>query len=337
MKNKDHITIAHGSGGVLSRELLDEYVFAAFSNPYIDQKHDGAVVPVDGQLVISTDSFVIDPIFFKGGDIGELSVNGTVNDVAMCGGIPAYLSLSFIIEEGLALADLKKIICSIRKAAERAGVQIVTGDTKVVEKGKGDKIFINTTGVGTLHLKADIRLQRVRPGDRIVINAPVAAHGMAIMSQREGLTFESDIVSDTQNLNKMVEVMLDRFGEEIHLLRDATRGGLAGVLNEVAEDRNIGIHINEEAVPIDSQVAAACELLGIDPLYVANEGVFMAVVSESVAKEVVELLRKEFHQTESGVIGECTESHTGKVVLNSHLGGKRFIYPQIGEQLPRIC
>lgn len=335
--DKKKIELGHGSGGLLTRELLEELIFSAFHNPFIDQKHDGAVLPISGEVVISTDSFVVSPIFFKGGDIGELAVNGSVNDVAMCGGIPKYLSLAFIIEEGLPVEDLRRILQSISEAAKRSGVQVVTGDTKVVEKGKGDRIFINTTAVGIKHPDAAIAMSRILPGDKIIVNNSLAQHGMAIMSEREGLAFESAICSDTTHLNHVVSDLLDDFGAEIHLLRDATRGGVAGVLSEIASDTSLGVFLKEEAIPLEKQVAAACDLLGLDPLYVANEGVFLAVVHQNSADDLLEALKMQHPEASPAIIGEVTTTHPGMVVLESKIGGRRVVTPLIGEQLPRIC
>ena len=333
----DSIQLAHGSGGLMTRELLDQIVFNTFKNPYLEQKHDGAIVPLKGPVVISTDSFVVSPIFFRGGDIGELAVNGTVNDVAMCGAIPEYISLGFIIEEGLEMAQFLRVVESVRRAAEEAGVQVVTGDTKVVESGKGDKIFINTTGIGNPHPKAQISMDRVGAGDQILVSGPIAAHGMAILSEREGLEFESEIQSDTTCLNHLVRDLLDEFGEDIHLLRDPTRGGLSGVCSEIAQDSSLGILLRENALPLEKQVAAACEILGLDPLYVANEGVFCAIVNPSVGEKVLEFMKGHPKGAQAALIGELVEAHPGKVVMESPVGGKRIVTPLIGEQLPRIC
>lgn len=333
----DTINLGHGSGGLMTRDLLDRIIFEEFSNPYLDQKHDGAIIKVEGNLAISTDSFVVSPIFFKGGNIGELAVNGTVNDVAMCGADPQFLSLAFIVEEGLATSDFVKIVASIKVTADCCGVQIITGDTKVVERGKGDKIFINTTGFGSVHPKANISAANIKTRDKIIISGPIAQHGMAIMSQREGLQFESTIVSDTTNLNFLVNDLLDSFGDKIHLFRDPTRGGLASVLSEIANDIHQGIVISETNIPIDDQVAAACEILGLDPLYVANEGIFVAIVDAEVEEAVVELMRNDAKGKRAICIGEITEEHPDKVVMQSTIGGKRMVTPMIGEQLPRIC
>ena len=333
----DSINLGHGSGGLMTRDLLDKIIFKTFSNPYLDQKHDGSIVKFNNEIAISTDSFVVSPIFFKGGNIGELAVHGTVNDVAMCGAIPKYLSLAFIVEEGLKIEEFVTIVKSIKEAADVSGVQIITGDTKVVERGKGDKIFINTTGFGEVNPKANISTDSIKVGDKIIVNGFVAQHGMAIMSQREGLEFESTIESDTTNLNFLVNDLIDEFGDKIHLFRDPTRGGLASVLSEIATDIKQGITIYENKIPLEKQVAAACEILGLDPLYVANEGVFIAIVDASIADEVVEMMKKDEKGSNTICIGEVTEEHPKKVVMHSSIGGKRIVSPLIGEQLPRIC
>ncbi len=331
------INLGHGSGGLMTRDLLDQIIFETFSNPYLDQKHDGSIIKVDGELAISTDSFVVSPIFFKGGNIGELAVNGTVNDVAMCGADPKFLSLAFVVEEGLPMDDFVKIVESIKKTADTAGVQIITGDTKVVERGKGDKIFINTTGFGKVHPKAHISVNKIKPGDKIIISGPLAQHGMAIMSQRDGLEFESTILSDTTNLNFLVNDLLDAFGDQIHLFRDPTRGGLASVLSEIANDTTMGVSIKETEIPLDDQVAAACEILGLDPLFVANEGIFVTIVAAAIAEDVLALMKNHEKSPRAACIGEFTNEHPKKVVMHSIIGGKRMVTPLLGEQLPRIC
>ena len=333
----DIITLGHGSGGKLTNRLLDQTIFDIFKNDTIETRHDGAILPIGNKVVFSTDSFVISPIFFPGGDIGELSVNGTVNDVAMCGGIPKYLSLSFIIEEGLKMKDFWDVLLGIKYAADKAGVQIVTGDTKVVERGKGDKIFINTTGVGELHPRADIRSSRLKAGDKVVISGDIATHGIAILSVRRGLEFDSDIVSDTCNLNHTVISLIDTFGPQIHLLRDPTRGGVAASLNEIGRDTGFGFDIRESALPIDGQVAGACEILGLDPLYVANEGIFIAIVDAAIAETFTQTLRQLEYGSHAAIIGEVVDEHPGKVILESEIGGRRVVHMQVGEQLPRIC
>ena len=333
----DIITLGHGSGGKLTNRLLDQTVFDIFKNDSIETRHDGAILPMEGKVVFSTDSFVISPIFFPGGNIGELAVNGTVNDVAMCGGIPKYLSLSFILEEGLKMDQFWQVLLGVKFAAEKAGVQIVTGDTKVVERGKGDKIFVNTTGVGHVHPKADIRSTRIQAGDTVILSGQIATHGIAILSVRRGLEFGTDIVSDTCNLNHTVKKLLDEFGPAIHLMRDPTRGGVASSLNEIARDTGFGFDLRAKDLPIDDQVAGACEILGLDPLYVANEGIFISIVASSEAKAFTQRLRTLEYGGHASIIGEVVEDHPGKVLLESEIGGRRVVHMQVGEQLPRIC
>jgi hydrogenase expression/formation protein HypE len=321
----------------MTRELLDEIIFKTFSNPFMDQKHDGAILNMEGAMAISTDSFVVSPIFFKGGNIGELAVNGTVNDVAMCGAIPKYLTLSFIVEEGLPIESFREIVASVKRTADTCEVQVVTGDTKVVERGKGDKIFINTTGIGALHPRANISASKIRDGDKIIVNGYLAQHGMAIMSEREGLEFESEIESDTTHLHFLVKDLLDAFGDKIHLFRDPTRGGLASVLSEIATDTRKGVVLEEKALPVEKQVAAACEILGLDPLYVANEGVLVVIVDAAIEEQVLSLMRRDPKGANSACVGSFTSDHPSKVVMHSSIGGKRVVSPLLGEQLPRIC
>ncbi len=333
----DVINLGHGSGGILTNRLLDCGVFDVLKNDILDKRHDGATLNLTGKTAFTTDSFVISPVFFPGGNIGELAINGTVNDLAMCGAIPQYLSLSFIIEEGLTMKAFWEILITVKFACEQAGVHIVTGDTKVVERGKGDKIFINTTGIGQIHDKADIDVSNIKVGDKIIVSDNLAAHGIAIMSIREGLEFETTIESDTRNLNHIVNSLLDDFGNNIHLFRDPTRGGVATVLNEIARDTNLGIDIFQKDIPVDEQVAAACEILGLDPLYVANEGIFIAVVEATAADAFLEKIKSFDHCGNASVIGEIVEAHPRQVILTSAIGGKRVVNMLIGEQLPRIC
>jgi len=333
----DIITLAHGSGGLLTNKLLESGVFDLLKNDELDKHHDGAILELNGKVAFSTDSFVISPVFFPGGDIGELAVNGTVNDVAMCGAIPKYLSLSFILEEGLPMKEFWEILVSIKYATEKAGVRIVTGDTKVVDKGKGDKIFINTTGIGEMHPQADIALTRVKVGDKIIVSDSIATHGISILSVRQGLEFETTIESDTRNLNDMTLKLLDVFGTQIHLFRDPTRGGVAATLNEIARDAHLGIELNDKHIPVLSQVKAACEILGLDPLYTANEGVFMAIVASEIAEGVVEILHTFDEAKHASIIGEVVAEHNGQVLISNAMGGKRVVHMPIGEQLPRIC
>lgn len=333
----DVITLGHGSGGLLTSRLLESGVFEILRNDKLDKRHDGAILDMGGPIAFSTDSFVISPIFFPGGDIGELAVNGTVNDLAMCGAVPKYLSLSFVLEEGLSISEFWDILVSIKYACEEAGVQVVTGDTKVVERGSGDKIFINTTGIGEVHPRAAISAARIEEGDSVIVSNQIAAHGMAILSVRKGLEFETTIESDTTNLNDVVAGLLEQFGSAIKLLRDPTRGGLASTLNEIARDTRKGVRLVSESIPIDSQVASACEILGLDPLYSANEGVFLAIVSPDVADEIIDEMRKYDKCRHAAVIGSVVAEHPGKLVATNALGGARVVSMQIGEQLPRIC
>ncbi len=333
----DIITLGHGSGGVLTNKLLDSGVFDLLSNEILDERHDGAFIELNGKTAFSTDSFLVSPIFFPGGNIGELAINGTVNDLAMCGATPKYLSLSFIIEEGLPVKEFWDVLVAIKFACEKANVQVVTGDTKVVEKGKGDKIFINTSGVGPIHPKADISAKNISTGDKIIISGNIASHGMAIMSVREGLEFDSEIESDTTNLNHSIIKLIEEFGESIHLLTDPTRGGVATVLKEIAQASKIGIDIFQKDFPIDEQVASACELLGLDPLYVANEGLFIAFVSESKAHDILAVLQQDENGKNARIIGSVVAEHPKQVIMESNIGGKRVISMLPGEQLPRIC
>lgn len=333
----DVITLGHGSGGMLTNKLLDSGVFDLLSNDILDKRHDGAFLEMNGKMAFSTDSFLVSPIFFPGSNIGELAVNGTVNDLAVCGAVPKYLSLSFIIEEGLKMTEFWEILVAIKYACEKANVKVVTGDTKVVEKGKGDKIFINTSGVGMMHPKAAISQENIKIGDKIILSGNIATHGMAIMSVREGLEFETTIESDSTNLNHTIINLIEKFGKDIHLLTDPTRGGVATVLKEIAVSANLGIDIFQKNIPIDDQVASACELLGLDPLYVANEGLFLSFVDASVADSFVETLQQDENGTTAKIIGSVVEAHPKQVILESAIGGKRIVSMLPGEQLPRIC
>ena len=333
----DTINLGHGSGGVLTHRLLNSGVFSILQNDLLNEKHDGAIFKLEGKTAFSTDSYVVNPIFFPGGNIGELAVNGTVNDLAMCGAMAKYLSLSFIIEEGLPVKDFLEILFSIKDACSRANVMVVTGDTKVVEKGKGDKIFINTSGIGLVHEKAAISMSNIKTGDVIIVSGNIAEHGIAIMSKRSGLEFETDILSDTTHLNFSIEKLLNQFGNGIHFLRDATRGGLASVLNEVAKDGMRGVDILQKNIPVQEQVNGACEMLGLDPLYVANEGRFIAIVDKAIASEVLLLLQQDENGKNASIIGNIVDDHAGQVVMQSAIGGKRVVNMLPGEQLPRIC
>ncbi len=335
---RDHpsIVMGHGGGGQLSAELIEHLFVPAFGNGQLAELADAAVLDPGGLISFSTDTFVVRPRFFPGGNIGELAVNGTVNDVAMRGAIPRYLSIGLILEEGLPLAELGVIVESMAAAAAHAGVTIVTGDTKVVDRGHGDGVFINTTGIGTLRDGADIRPQRAEPGDVIIVSGNVGDHGMAIMSVREGLEFEASIVSDTAALNHMINDVLDT-GADVHVLRDPTRGGLAASLNEIANAADVGVLLDERAIPVDRTVAAACELLGMDPMYVANEGKVVVFVPAADADRVLGTMRSHPEGINATIIGEVTSTHRGMVAARTPLGSTRVVDMQVGEQLPRIC
>ena len=335
----DHKTIVlgHGSGGKLTHQLLQRMILPAFRNPALEAQHDGAILSMSGsRIAFSTDSYVVRPIFFPGGNIGDLAVNGTVNDLAMCGAKPQYLSASFIIEEGLAMDDFWRILCSMKDASERAEVTLVTGDTKVIDRGKGDKIFINTSGIGTVLQGVNIDPAFAKPGDSIIVSGVIASHGMAIMSVREGMEFDTPIESDTAALNGLVEAILAA-STRIRVLRDPTRGGVASALNEIAEKSRVGIQLSEPSLPIRDDVQGACEILGLDPLYVANEGKLLVFVPRQDVDAVLQAMRRHPLGTESAVIGEVVEDHAGVVVMKTQIGGNRVVDMLSGEQLPRIC
>ncbi len=333
----DTIQMAHGAGGRMSADLIERVFMPVFGNATLEKLEDQATLAFGREkLAFSTDSFVVSPIFFPGGTIGELAVNGTVNDLAMSGAEPKVLSVGFIIEEGLPIADLHEILLSMRRACDKAGVQIVTGDTKVVNKGHCDKIFINTSGIGVIPENVHISAHRIQPGDKIILSGTIADHGMAIMSVREGLSFESVIQSDTAALNHLVRDML-RVSTEIHAMRDPTRGGLATTLNELAQASHVGVQILEERIPLREEVKAACEILGIDPLYVANEGKLVAFVAPEVADAMLEAMRQNPLGKDAAIIGEAVEAHAGKVTMQNIYGMERIIDMPVGEQLPRIC
>ncbi len=332
-----NVLLAHGGGGKLTQQLIQGLFRRQFQSEFLEPLHDGAIIPFAGsRLAFSTDSYVVNPIFFPGGDIGELAVNGTVNDLAMCGAKPLFLSTAFVIEEGLPMEDLWRIVVSMEKAAQRAGVELVTGDTKVVDRGKGDKIFVNTTGIGVVHEGVRIHPNRAMVGDQVILNGPVGQHGIAIMSVREGLEFETTIESDTAPLNGLVDRMLESCAD-IHVMRDATRGGVATVLNEIAESAHQGIFIKEDKITVRDGVAGACEILGLDPLYVANEGKFVTVVPPAYADSVLSVMRSHECGREATIIGEVVADHPGSVVMKSRIGGTRVVDMLSGEQLPRIC
>ena len=332
----DRILLAHGSGGQLMHNLIKKSFVSTLSNPILEKLDDSAVFDLSGRMAFTTDSYVVSPIFFPGGDIGKLAVCGTVNDLSMTGAVPLYLSLSFIIEEGLLLADLTKIVNSINEAAIEAGVKIVTGDTKVVDKGSADKLFINTSGVGIVPRGVDISGANARPGDKVIVSGTLGDHGMAVLSQREGIRFQMPVPSDCAPLNKMVAEILAT-GAEIHCLRDPTRGGLATTLNEFAQQSRVGIRLDELSLPVNPAVLGACELLGFDPLYVANEGKLVAVVAPGDADRVLATVRKNQYGQKAVIIGEVVGEHPGRVVLKTRLGASRIVDVLVGELLPRIC
>jgi hydrogenase expression/formation protein HypE len=333
----DKILLDHGSGGKISHRLTTDMLLPVFDNPILAELNDGAIFELNGmRLAFSTDSYTVDPIFFPGGNIGDLAINGTVNDIAMCGAKPLYLSVGLIIEEGFAVADLAAIIGEMGKAAERAGITIVTGDTKVVPRGAVDKIFINTSGLGVIPPAVNIASHRAKPGDRVILSGSIADHGITILTRREGLAFDTGITSDTAPLNEMVDQMLCA-STNIHVLRDPTRGGVGTALNEIAEKSQIGIKIFEERIPLKKEVAAACELLGFDPLYLANEGKLLAFVAAQDTEAVLAAIRANPFGKDAAVIGEVVEDHTGQVVLETRIGGHRIVDMLAGEQLPRIC
>ncbi len=335
MKN-DKILLSHGSGGKLTHELIEEVFLPYFHNPLLEPLDDGAVFRVgEERWVMTTDSYVVDPIFFPGGNIGTLAVSGTVNDLSVMGAIPRYLSVGMILEEGFPIADLQQILESMRRTADKANVQIITGDTKVVPRGAMDKIFINTAGVGELNPAFNSE-RKIYPGDQIIINGTIGDHGTTIMAHREGLELHSDIRSDCAPLNELIASVAD-FGHSIRIMRDPTRGGVATTLNEIVKGSQAGILLWEDKLPVRSEVQGLCEILGLDPLYLANEGKVLLVVEKEVASQVLTQLRKHPLGADAAIIGEVTDAHPGKVVLTTEFGSKRILDMLTGEQLPRIC
>ena len=335
--NYKEIVLAHGGGGKLSRQLIDKVVLPQFRNELLEPLHDGAIFSVaDQRLAFTTDSFVVSPIFFPGGDIGSLSIHGTINDLAMCGARPLYLSASFILEEGLPMEDFWRIVQSMHAAADAAGVKLVTGDTKVVDRGKADKIFINTSGVGLVPDGVNIDPTRAQVGDKIIVSGAIAVHGIAIMSVREGLEFETEIASDTAPLSSLVDAMLAT-KIDIHVLRDPTRGGITSALTEIAQSAKVGMLLDEARIPISEEVKGACEILGLDPLYVANEGKLLAIVAAQDIDLVLSTMKSHPLGQHAAVIGEVTSDHPGFVMMKTRIGGTRVVDMLSGEQLPRIC
>ena len=332
------IQMAHGGGGRLSKRLVEEVFAAAFGNPLLAPLHDGAVLDVPaGRLAFSTDSFVVRPLFFPGGDIGSMAVHGTVNDLAMCGAVPLALSAGFILEEGFPMADLRRVVDSFRDAAQGADVPVATGDTKVVDRGKGDGVYINTAGIGVIPQGIEVAPARARPGDAILLSGEIAVHGIAILSVREGLAFETTLESDSAALHGLVAAMLAAGGADVHVLRDPTRGGVASALGEIAEGANVGVELQERAIPLREEVRGACEILGLDPLYVANEGKCIAIVAPEAADDVLAAMRAHPRGADAVRIGSVVEEHPGQVVLESLIGSRRIVEMMSGEQLPRIC
>jgi hydrogenase expression/formation protein HypE len=334
----ERILLGHGSGGKLSADLIRQIFLPAFQNPILARLDDQAIVTVNGtRLAFTTDSFVVSPLFFRGGDIGSLAVHGTINDLAMGGAQPLFLSAAFIIEEGLPVETLRRVVESLRRAARDAGVEIVTGDTKVVEKGSGDELFINTSGIGLVPEGVCLSANQAQPGDRVILSGPVGEHGVAILAEREGLEFESPVRSDSAPLHTLVSLMLDAAPGAIRCLRDPTRGGVSSALNEIARQSGVGIEIDERKIAMKEEVKGACELLGLDPLYVANEGKLVAMVEPQAAESVLAAMRAHTLGHQAEIIGTVKAEHSGMVVMRTLLGTTRIVEMLAGDQLPRIC
>jgi hydrogenase expression/formation protein HypE len=332
----DKVLLAHGSGGKLAHELILAHFLRALHNPVLSQLDDSAVLETAGRLAFTTDSYVVQPIFFPGGDIGKLAVCGTVNDLSMVGAVPRYLSLSFIIEEGLPLSELERVIVSVRETSQAAAVDIVAGDTKVVNRGGADKLFLNTAGIGTIAPGVNVSGHNARPGDVVILSGPIGDHGIAVLSQREGLRFATQLKSDCAPLNRLVAEMMAA-SPDIHCLRDPTRGGLATALNEIAEQSGVSIRIDEAQIPVREEVMSACEMLGLDPLHVANEGKLVAMVEPTDADAILARMRRNRYGQEAAIIGEVREENPGRVVMRTRLGTTRIVDMLVGEPLPRIC
>jgi hydrogenase expression/formation protein HypE len=335
-RESEKILLAHGSGGKLAHELVAKSFVRALANPVLDKLDDSAVIDFSGRLAFTTDSYVVSPIFFPGGDIGKLAVCGTVNDLAMSGSRPLYLSLSFVIEEGLPMSELEEIVGSVKRASQEAGVKIVTGDTKVVHRGSADRLFINTSGIGSIPDGVDISGSNARPGDRVLLSGAIGEHGIAVLSRREGLSFTTQLESDCAPLNRLVAEMLGA-SLNIHCLRDPTRGGLATTLNELARQSGVSIRIEEERVPVREEVLAACEMLGLDPLYIANEGKLVSIVKAEDEGIILKAMRSNPYGKEAVTIGEVSAQNPGRVVMKTSLGSTRIVDMMVGDPLPRIC
>lgn len=335
---EERITLAHGAGGKATRTLVDAVFVEAFGNPILDRLDDAAVLSAGpARLAFTTDTFVVSPLFFPGGNIGDLAVNGTVNDLAMSGARPLWLSAGFVLEEGFPIADLRRITAAMARAAEAAGVQVVTGDTKVVQRGKGDGCYVNTSGVGLIEHDIQLGAARARPGDAVLVSGPIGEHGVTILLARGELGIESDLLSDTAPLNAQVATLLAAVGNGVHCLRDATRGGVATILNEVATSSDVSVVVDEAAIPVRPEVAGACELLGIDPLYVACEGRLVAVVDGGAADLALQVLRSRPDGAQAAVIGRVQADPSGLVLMKTGFGGTRIVDLLVGDPLPRIC
>jgi hydrogenase expression/formation protein HypE len=337
LRDYPNVVMGHGGGGKLSAELVQHLFLPAFHNGVLESLADSAVLPLaNARIAFSTDSYVVQPLFFPGGNIGVLAVNGTVNDLAMSGAKPLFLSCGFILEEGMPLDQLGEIVQTMARAADAANVSLVTGDTKVVDKGHGDGVYINTSGIGILPERVHIAPNLARPGDLVIVSGEIGLHGIAVLSMRAGLAFETPVISDCAPLHSLVATMLD-VTHDIHVLRDPTRGGVASSLNEIAKASNVGIELNERSLPVPQAVAAACELLGLDPLYVANEGKLLAIVPEAAAATLLAAMKSHPHGKDATIIGKVVDQHPGMLVARTGIGGRRVVDMQIGEQLPRIC
>ncbi|MFC1726360.1 hydrogenase expression/formation protein HypE [candidate division KSB1 bacterium] len=332
-----NVLLSYGSGGRLTHQLIDEYIVPNFSNNILNKLEDSGVFNVKGtRFSFTTDSYVVDPIFFPGGDIGKLAVCGTVNDLSMSGAVPLYLSCGFIIEEGFSIKDFELVLNSMRKAAKEAGIDIITGDTKVVHKGKGDKIFVNTSGIGIVQKGINVDSKNIKNRDKILINGTIGDHGTSVLARRENIQFKNEILSDVAPLNKMVKELIDS-GIEIHTMKDPTRGGIATSLKEIAEKSNKGIEIFENKIPVREEVKGLCEILGFDPIYIANEGKLILFTPEKDSEKALNIMKKSKYGKNSEIIGSVINDHAGKVILRTTIGGSRIVDMLSGEQLPRIC
>jgi hydrogenase expression/formation protein HypE len=334
---ENKILLSHGSGGRLMHRLISDLFITHFSNPILNKLNDQALLNLKSdRIAFTTDSYVVDPIFFPGGNIGDLAVNGTINDLSVGGAIPLYLSAGFIIEEGFSFEELEKIIISMKNACKKAGVEIVTGDTKIVDKNSVDKIFINTSGIGIISDNVNLSADNVKVGDKILLSGSIGEHGISILTTRSGINLSSNIISDTQPLNSLVNAMLD-YTKKINCMRDPTRGGVATTLNEIAEQSNVGIEIYQSKIPIKEDVQVACDILGFDPLYIANEGKLLAFVNKEIADSLLNIMKNHKDGIDSEIIGEVVDKHPKRVLMKTLIGGSRIVDMLTGEQLPRIC